>query len=128
MKKPLEGSLSDHGKGLGTVTREMVMVRARQIAMLNGRTEKSVLDSDFSEAKRELLGEDEINPEPTAEEKLPEDERWDPVPGSEGHKVPATPPDDEQSVAEKLYDEGIADAEHDESVEATREDLRRDKE
>jgi hypothetical protein len=128
MKKPLEGRLSDHGEGLGTVTREMVMVRARQIAVLNGRSEKNVLDSDFSEARRELLGEDEINREPTAEEKLPEDKRWDPVPGSEGHKVPAMPPDDEQSVAEKLYDEGIADAEHDESVEATREDLRRDKE
>src|ERR1700743_2103726 len=61
MKKPLEGRLSDHGKGLGTVTREMVMVRAREIAVLNGRSEKNVLDSDFSEARRELLGEDEIN-------------------------------------------------------------------
>jgi hypothetical protein len=128
MKKPLEGRLSDRGEGVGTVTREMVMKRARQIAVLNGRSEKNVLDSDFNEARREMLGEDEMKPEPTAEEQLPEDKRWDPVPGSEGRKVPATPPDDEQSVAEKLYDEGVADAELDESVQATKEDLRREKE
>jgi hypothetical protein len=128
MKKPLEGRLSDRGEGLGTVTREMVMARARQIAVLNGRSAKNVLDSDFAEARRELLGKDEINPEPSAEEKIPEDKRWDPVPGSEGRKVPATPAPDEQTVAEKLYDEGVADAEHDEGVEATRDDLRRQRE
>ena len=128
MKKPLEGRISDHGEGLGTVTREMVVKRAREIALLNGRSEKNIQDSDFSEAKRELLGEDEINPELSAEEKIPEEKRWDPVPGTEGHKIPAIPSDDEQSVAEKLYDEGIADAEHDESVQAAREDLRREKE
>jgi hypothetical protein len=128
MKKPLEGRLSDRGEGLGTVTREMVVQRARQIAVLNGRSENNFQDSDFNEARRELLGEDEINPEPTAEEKIPEDKRWDPVPGSEGHKVPATPPDDEQSVAEKLYDEGVADAEFDQGVQATKDDLRRQRE
>jgi hypothetical protein len=127
-QKPLEGRLSDRGEGIGTVTRQMVMERARQIAVLNGRTEKNVLDSDFDEARRELVGEDEMKPEATAGEQLPEDKRWDPVPGSEGGKVPVTPAPDEQTVAEKLYDEGVADAEHDQSVEATREGLRRDKE
>ncbi|HWD93380.1 MAG TPA: hypothetical protein VG938_13640 [Verrucomicrobiae bacterium] len=128
MKKPSEGRLSDRGEGIGTVTREMVVKRARQIALLNGRSENEFQDSDFNEAKRELLGEDEVNPEPTAEEKIPEDQRWDPVPGSEGHKVPNSPAPDEQSVAEKLYDEGVADAELDQAVQATKDDLRREKE
>jgi hypothetical protein len=128
MKEPLEGRISDRGEGLGTVTREMVVERARQIATLNGRSPKNILDSDFAEARRELQGQDEINPEPSAEEKIPEDKRWDPVPGSEGGKVPAVPASDEQTVAEKLYDEGVADAELDEGVEATRDDLRRERE
>jgi hypothetical protein len=122
-----EGRLSDRGEGLGTVTKEMVMKRARQIAVINGRTEKNVLDSDVDEARRELQGEDEMNPPLTAAESIPEDKRWDPVPASEGRAAPTVPAPDEQTVAEKLYDEGVADAEHDQEIEATREDIRREK-
>lgn len=123
-----QGRLSDRGEGLGTVTKKMVMKRAREIAVINGRTEKNVLDSDIDQARRELQGEDEMNPPRTAEEKLPEDKRWDPVPGTEGRKAPTVPPPDEQTDAEKIYDEGVADAEHDQEIQATRDQLRRDKE
>jgi hypothetical protein len=123
-----EGRLSDRGEGLGTVTKAMVMERARQIAVINGRSAKNVLDSDFDEAKRELQGEDEMKPPLTAAESIPEDQRWDPVPGSEGHQAPTVPAPDEQTFAEKLFDEGVADAEHDQEIEATRDDLRRSKE
>jgi len=121
-----EGKISDHGQGLGTVTVEMVMQRAREIAVINGRSENRVIDSDVDQAQREMLGEDEMKPEPTAAENLSEEERWDPVPGSEGRKVPVIPDPDEESVAEKLFDEGVADAEHDQEIEATREELRKD--
>lgn len=127
-QKPTEGRISDRGEGLGTVTREMVLKRARQIALLNGRSEKNVLDSDFAEARRELEGEDEMKPQATAEEKLTEDQRWDPVPGTEGHKIPAVPDTgEEETDAEKIYDEGVADAEHDQGVQATRDDLKRNR-
>ena len=86
-----EGKISDHGQGLGTVTVEMVMQRAREIAVINGRSENRVIDSDVDQAQREMLGEDEMKPEPTAAENLSEEERWDPVPGSEGRKVPVIP-------------------------------------
>lgn len=121
------GRLSDRGEGLGTVTREMVMKRAREIAVINGRSEKNVLDSDFQEARRELGGEDEFHPTPSREENLPEDKRWDPVPASEGRSAPTVPASDEQAAAEELYDEGVADAEHDQEIEATREQIKRDK-
>jgi len=123
-----EGRLSDRGKGLGTVTREMVMKRAREIAVINGRSQNNVLDLDFMQAKHELLGEDEINPPLSAEERLPEDKRWDPVPGSEGRHVPNVPASDEQTDAEKLYDEGVGDAEHDQEIQATRDEARRENE
>ena len=121
-----EGRRSDRGKGLGTVTQEMVLKRAREIAVINGRSQNNVLDSDLDQAQRELEGEDEINPPLTAEERVPEDKRWDPVPGSEGHKTPVVPAPDEQSSAEKLYDEGVADAEHDQELKATRDAARKD--
>lgn len=85
------------------------------------------MDSDFDEARRDLQGKDEINPQPTPEERLPEDKRWDPVPASEGEQAPTESAPDEQTVAEKLYDEGVADAELDQQFEATREDIRRTK-
>lgn len=121
------GRFSDRGEGLGTVTKKMVVVRARQIAVINGRTEKEVMDTDIAEARRELQGEDEMNPTPTRAENLPEDKRWDPVPGTEGRSAPTVPASDEQNFAESLYDEGVADAEHDQEIEATREDLKREK-
>ena len=123
-----DGRLSDQGKGLGTVTEEMVMLRAREIAVINGRSQNNVIDSDLDQAQRELEGEDEINPPPTAEESIPEEKRWDPVPGSAGQQAPTVPAADEQSDAEKLYDEGVADAEHDQSIQATRNEARRDNE
>ncbi len=120
--------MSDRGEGLGTVTKEMVMKRAREIAVINGRSQNNVLDSDVDEAQREMQGEDEMKPSPTAAENLTEDERWDPIGGSEGSQAPTVPAPDEQTVAEKLYDEGVADAEHDQEIEATREEARRDNE
>jgi hypothetical protein len=123
-----EGRLSDRGEGLGTVTEEMVMKRAREIAVINGRSAKHVIEADIEEAREELEGKDEMNPGPTAEENVTEDKRWDPVPASEGTQAPTVPASDEQTVAEKLYDEGVADAEHDQEIQATRDAWRRDRE
>jgi hypothetical protein len=123
-----EGRLSDRGEGLGTVTKDMVMKRAREIAVINGRSQNNVLDSDVDAARRELEGENQMNPPLTAAERVPEDKRWDPVPGSEGTQARTVPAHDEQTDAEKLYDEGVADAEHDQEIEATRDAARRDNE
>jgi hypothetical protein len=123
-----EGRLSDRGEGLGTVTKEMVMKRAREIAVINGRSQNNVTDSDLDEALREFQGEDEMNPPLTAAESIPEDQRWDPIGGSEGKQAPTVPAPDEQTFAEKLVDEGVADAEHDQEIQATRNEARRDNE
>jgi len=121
-----EGRFTAQGHGLGTVTREMVLKRARELAMINGR--EQVLESDFEQAKRELTQEQHITPEPNATESLPEDKRWEPVPESSGREVPKVPTPDEQTFAEKLVEEGVEDAEHDQMKRAVREGIRRDKE
>jgi len=122
-----EGRFSANARGLGTVTREMVLKRAREIAEINGRP-GHVLDSDFQEAHRELTTEDMDQPKPALEELLPEDKRWMEVPETEGKKVEGVPAADEQTFAEKLVEEGMEDAEHDQMTRATREAARKDKE
>jgi len=122
-----EGRFSANARGLGTVTREMVLKRAREIAGINGRPDR-VLDSDFQEAHRELTREDLDEPQRTLEDLVPEDKRWMEVPGNEGRKVDEVPAPDEQTFAERLVEEGVEDAEHDQMTRATREAARRDKE
>ncbi|MEY2466877.1 MAG: hypothetical protein QOD03_1398, partial [Verrucomicrobiota bacterium] len=85
------------------------------------------LEADREQAQRELTGKEHLNPTPTAAETLTEDERWEEVPESEGHQAETVPSPDEQTVAEKLVEEGVQDAEHDQELEATRESLKRDK-
>jgi len=122
------GRISDRGRGLGLVTEEMVRRRAREIAVINGRNENHVLDSDLTQARRELTGEERLVPTPTEAELLPEEERWDPVPGTPGKTgAPAVPAPDEQTVAEELVEEGVEDAEHDQMLRATRQRRKRDK-
>jgi hypothetical protein len=117
-----EGRISNHSHGLGTVTQEMVRERAREIAIINGRSTDHISPADFAQAKRELTGHDD--PE-SAEEKLPTWEHWDPVPGTVGHAAPLVSPHDEQTDSEKLIEEGISEAEHEHMVEGTKESLRR---
>ncbi|MGO8766695.1 MAG: hypothetical protein ACLQSR_16355 [Limisphaerales bacterium] len=119
------GSLTENSAGIGTVTRKMVRQRAVELAIINGRSAQEVSKADRMQAKMELTGEPSQDPKETALESAPESERWDPVPGSTGHKVPVAASEDEdeegRSDNERLVDEGMAGAEHDQEREATKE-------
>ena len=118
-----DGALTENSAGLGTVNRKMVRERAVELAVINGRSAQNVSKSDWEQAKRELTGEPDTDPKEAILESAPESERWDPVPGSTGHKVPVASSDDEddegRSDNERLVDEGIAGAEHDQRRQAT---------
>jgi hypothetical protein len=120
-----QGALTENSAGIGTITRKMVRERAVELAVINGRSAQDVSKSDWEQAKRELTDDSEMDPKEALLESVPESERWDPVPGSTGYKVPAAPSADEdeegRSDNERLVDEGIAGAEHDQSLQATRE-------
>jgi hypothetical protein len=125
MANPLKkGVLTENSAGIGTVTPKMVRQRATELAVIDGRSEQDVSKSECEEARRELTGEPDTDAQEAALESSPESERWDPVPGSIGHKVPAAPSEDEdeegRSDNERLVEEGIAEAEHDHIVQATR--------
>jgi hypothetical protein len=119
-----EGRFTQGGRGLGTVTEEMVRQRAGELAVINGRTEDQILDSDLEEAHRELTSE-RVEPELSAEEQIVAGDNVG-VPASTGDRVEAVPAPDEQTFAEKLVQEGVEDAEHDQMIQATREAQKRD--
>jgi hypothetical protein len=127
-----DGVLTENSAGIGTVTRKMVRERAVELAVMDDRSAQEVSKSDWQQAKRELTGQPDMDPKEAMLESAPESERWDPVPGSTGHKVSSAPSEDEdeegRSDNERLVDEGIAGAELDQMDQATRAATKQDKE
>ena len=119
-----DGALTENSAGIGTVTRKMLRERAVELAIINGRSAQHVSKSDWEQAKRELTGDSNMDPKEDILESASESERWDPVHGSTGHKVPVASGEDEddegRSDNEKLVDEGMGEAELDQSRQATR--------
>jgi hypothetical protein len=119
-----EGTLTENSAGIGTVTRKMVRDRATELAAIDGRTAEEVSKSETEQARRELTGEPDTDPKDALLESAPESERWDPVPGSTGDKTQVAPGEDEdeegRSDNERLVEEGIEGAEHDQMRQAAR--------
>src|SRR5579862_6851627 len=119
-----KGELMINSPGIAPETRRMVRKRAAELARLAGRSAREVSKSDLATARRELTGEPELDPKQAALEAAPESERWDPVPGSQGRKVPVSPGEDEddegRSDNERLVEEGVEEAELDQMDQATR--------
>jgi len=120
-----DGVLTENSAGIGTVTRKMVGERAVELAITNGRSAEKVSQSDREQARQELTGKPDTDAKEEVLESTPESERWDPVAGSTGGKLPTAPGEDEddegRSDNEKLVDEGIAGAELDHRRQATEE-------
>lgn len=119
-----QGILTENAVGIGTVTREMVQARAVELALIDGRSPHETTPTDFDDAKRELTGESEMDPQEAALESASEDERWDPLPGSTGTQMPESPSEDEdeegRSDSVRLVEEGISEAEHDQMLQAAK--------
>lgn len=112
------GKISNHFQGLGTVTREMVERRAKELAIINGRAPNDFTENDWTQAKHEMLGDE--NFDAGEEESVAAVTRWDEEPGTSGHQVEKFSPPDEQTFAERLVEEGVEEAEHDQMVEGSR--------
>jgi hypothetical protein len=76
------------------------------------------------------VGKSDPNPKETLLESAPESDRWNPVPGSIGHKVPVTPSEDEdtegRSNDEIMVETGVAAAEQDQSNQANKAAVKKD--
>jgi len=128
---PKEDAIIIHSSGIGTVTRKMVLDRAVELSVIDGRSAPEVSKSDWEQAKRELTGGSELDPNEASLESAPEAERWDPLPGSTGNIVPVPSSDDEddegRSFSERLVEEGVQEAGHDQMLQAARAAEKRDR-
>ncbi len=113
-----QGIIAEHFFGVGTVTRDMVVQRAREIALINGHPPQHYTRDDFVEARRELTGSG--GSESEEEEFLSALTLWDEEPGSSGHPAEKIEAADEQTMSELLVEEGISEAEHDQMVEGAK--------
>ena len=77
----------ENAAGIGTVTSEMVESRARELAAINGRPSSEPSEADYQQAKRELTGEPEMDPQEENSGLVLDSEAWDPVPGSSGRQA-----------------------------------------
>jgi hypothetical protein len=120
MIRQSHGKISDHFEGLGTVTRDSVVERAREIALINGRGPNHYTQEDFSEAKRELTGAILPSDNEDEEDTIAGLVTWDEAPDAAGHPVKKEEPEDEQSCAAQFAEEGMEEAEHEQMVEGAK--------
>ena len=131
-KNPLsKGVLTENDAGIGPPTRKMAQARARELALMAGRVPPHVTQADYEQAKRELMGEPDMNRQEAILESLPETNRSDPMPDSTGRQVPDSPSEDEddegRSETEQLVDEGAEEAERDRMFQAAHETEKSDR-
>jgi hypothetical protein len=131
-KNPLsKGVLTENDAGIGLPTRKMVQARSRELALIAGRVPPHVTQADYEQAKRELMGEPDMNQREATLESLPETNRSDPMPASTGRQVPESASEDEddegRSESEQLVDEGAEEAERDRMFQAAHETEKSDR-
>src|SRR6266480_7481052 len=130
-KNPLnKGIIMENAAGIGTVTPAMVEARARELAAINGHPSSEPSEADYQQAKRELTGVSETDPQEESRESISESEGWDPVPGSAGRQAADSLGEDEdaegQSESAQMFEEGVSEAEHDQMRRAAEEEQERD--
>jgi hypothetical protein len=113
-------------KPLNTVTPAMVIKRAKELAVIDGRSGNDYTQDEFDQARRELTGF--TNVEATeVENEAPDTGAWLGEAGDRGQKAPVRPARDEQTVTEELVKEGVEEATHHTMLAGSEESARRDK-
>jgi hypothetical protein len=107
-----------HGQGVGSVTREMVEQRARELAKMDGRRHAN--DTDLDRAYGEMIGASQRTTPPETSPELEGVTDWDEAPLVTGERTAKWIPENEERLAEELIEEGMDEAEHDRRLAAVR--------
>lgn len=104
------GRIFSHNEGLGTVTRQMIEDRAREIAVIAERSRTTKEDRLL--ARQELLRMRGIRNE--IDDLDQDHESLDPseTPAGHGRQSPNLEPDDEEQVQLDLVEQGLEEADH----------------
>lgn len=116
-KKPLMPKVEIRGEGLGVPSADEIEVRAREIALIDGRT--AVTEEDREEATAEF--QNRALPDAVSEDadNAPAMSRDPSEPRSDrGRQRPERGAEDEETAVEKLTLEGVEEAQHEQMVES----------
>ena len=103
-------------EGLGTVTPRMIEERSREIARSDGRAQPN--DLDRNRAREELTGATSGLEKPPTREEPGRD--WQMPLVSTGEKEPTMRPEEDENIPEKLVQDGIEEADHDQRLSSER--------
>jgi hypothetical protein len=117
------GKISVHGNGVGVPSPEAVEKRAREIAMIDERDPNEFTDTDWNQARQELMGVEHASAPEETEQNAKVTEEWNVVPSSTGHRAPRPGVEEDETLGEQLVTDGLEEAAHDQMLEARREEL-----
>src|ERR1044072_9868207 len=122
-EKKANGKIELHGRGMGVPSNEDIEKRAREIAMIDERDPNEFTDSDWKQAREELMEiENDEPPEETPDtEELTEEPQG--VAGSRGHHAPNQIPEEHDSLGAEFVNDGGEEEAHDQMLEARKEEL-----
>ena len=122
--KPSAGKISLHGNGMGVPSPEDIERRAREIALIDERNPDEFTDTDWNQARQELMGSENNEPPEETPDNSQVTEEWEMTPDNRGRRVPRPGvEEDEETVGEHLVSDGREEAAHDQMLEARREEI-----
>ena len=109
---------------MGVPSPDDIELRAREIAMIDEREPDEFTDADWTQARRELLGDNQTMPPEEDDKTIKLEYEWEVTPDNRGHRVPRPGvEEDEETVGEHLVSDGREEAARDQMLEARREEL-----
>lgn len=118
---PRPDGIGENPAGVGGPSLEQVEQRARELAIIDGRTASEVNDDDRDQARKDLVDlagsgmmRKEEDPLPTTRGEAP---------GTRGTMTSTHLPQDEARLDEKLAAEGVDEAAHDQMLKAREEEI-----
>ena len=126
--KSAKGRIMMRGVGAGGITRKDIERRARELAAIKGRAPAEITERDLELAREELMGGN-LPPTIAEDNKAAGAITRDPSepPSDTGRQTPDIEGSDEQVTAERLAEEGIEEAQHEQMLQARRQADREDK-
>jgi len=125
---PTRGKVLIRGMGTGGITGTDIERRARELADLDGRDPAKYTQADLARARAELSGSGlpaTTSDDAEGEYGLTRDPSE--PPSDSGRQIPDDEGPDEQKAAERLAEEGIEEAQHEQMLAARRMERRTDK-
>ncbi|HTO03500.1 MAG TPA: hypothetical protein VL069_07350 [Opitutus sp.] len=121
INEPTKGRILIHGRGIGGIGPAEIERRARELAVIDGRSGTEITVSDLARAEAELTGT--VLPATSVDDEEADASTTrdpsEPI-SINGREIPLREGLDEEKLAERLALEGVEEAQHDQMLAARR--------